>query len=123
MPILKCPECGCEDLTADVCEAGEFEVSEPVKCDQCGYEWNEIYEHSYSVDLEGNRIGLPKMVEPKNEPQNAVHSTIDQPKIIEKTEVIRYVEKSESNTLNVIMIIIGVIILIFLCFFVPVIIY
>lgn len=53
-PWYMCPKC-----YSDKISAGHFEPEGmycTVKCETCGFEWNEIYRFSGNEDLEGNEL-------------------------------------------------------------------
>ena len=59
--FFRCPECNSKDFeTADSSRAESMAkgkivhfLCEQMRCNDCGYEWEEVYEHSYTRDETG----------------------------------------------------------------------
>ncbi len=59
--FYRCPECNskdfesCESVHADSMAKGKIVqfLCEVMTCNECGYKWEEVYEHSYASDETG----------------------------------------------------------------------
>ena len=49
---IECPKCGSIDINADTFEVEYFEAWRRVECQECWYQWDEIFQFRYNEEVE-----------------------------------------------------------------------
>jgi predicted RNA-binding Zn-ribbon protein involved in translation (DUF1610 family) len=46
-----CLNCGSKDITADYLNCDEVSAWRTIECNECGFQWNEVYTFSHNEDI------------------------------------------------------------------------